>query len=243
MKHNTIITLLLALLAAGCGSQEKPSLPYTGQLPVDGDSTVYGLVCDGSNDTIMVFLREPYDGSDPDTFNILAATTAHRVFGVPRIGDRVAMVRDTADTASASIVIVTQDMLGQWCYRVKPVLSRLTAIDGQTLTPDSLERLLETEREYGISIKADSVAMSIGQRASANADETSPVTYPRMKRYRQWFIRNGQLILVESIPDSLGNTSTTSSDTADFVRLTADSLVLRFDDGEHSFYRKAENNN
>ena len=44
-----------------------------------GDSTVYGLACDGCNDTILVFL--PRTGGDPDTFNILGASKQHQVFG------------------------------------------------------------------------------------------------------------------------------------------------------------------
>jgi hypothetical protein len=50
-----------------------------------GDSTVYGLACDGTNDSVIVFL--PNSGGDPITYDIVGAMQNHRVIGKPQIGD------------------------------------------------------------------------------------------------------------------------------------------------------------
>jgi len=236
MKHLPIIILLAAWLATGCGKQQKVvSLPMN--TVATDDSTIYGMTCDGSNDTILIFLNDPYDGSDPDTLNILEASKAHHVFGSLRIGDKLAISLDSADKTKARQVIVTQDLLGDWCYKVKPTLKRSARVNDSIIS-DSIMTLLNTERELGFTLKVDSTAMPIGGRMQAN--EESPVRYPRAKPYRQWYIRNGQLLLIESRIDTLGNIIPISTDTTELVMLTSDSLTLRFADGERSFYRKVD---
>lgn len=247
MKHFALCTLA-ALVLAAC-STGLPQQPTANSRPAadSDDTTIYGLVCDGSNDTIIVFLNDPYDGADPDTLNILEASKAQQVFGSLRIGDKVAIMRDTADGTRASLVIVTQDLLGQWCYKVKPTLRRRAAMEGMgadslaSSQPDSIKRLLDTEVEYGLTLKIDSVAMPIGMgAASTNTDSEQLVEFPPLKRYRQWCIRDGKLLLTQTTLDSLGNTAPLSTDTATLVVLTPDSLVLRLADGEQAYYRKAE---
>ena len=240
MKHFPILLLIALCLSVGCSRPEKREFVVVNQALAMGDSTVYGLVCDGSNDSIVVFLSDPYDGSDPDTLDILDASSLHQVFGILRIGDKVALKRNAEDSTKADIVIVTQDLMGQWCYKVKPTLRRRAGMDSYHLQPDSVKHLLEEEREFGLMLKADSVAFSIGVRPNATVDEESPVEYPKVKRYRQWYISNGRIMLTEAEVDSAGNSLPVSVDTVDLVRLDADSLVLRFSDGEHSYYRKKE---
>ena len=231
--------LLLTVLLGAC-LQKEPARTTT-PLPVanPSDSTLYGLVCDGSNDSILVLL--PLTGED--TLDILDASLQQRVFGSLRVGDRVAIMRDTASDSRAQSVIVTQDLLGQWCYKVRPTLRRRPGMEHDMQTSsqlsDSINELLQQELEYGMNIKIDSVVMPIGMR-NRTANEDSPVEYPPLKRYRQWYISNGQLLLTVMTIDSLGNAMPAATDTASFVLLNADSLVLRFADGEHSYYRKTE---
>jgi hypothetical protein len=246
MKHFSLFALLMAALTmTGCG--RRADHHFVAQThPVDSnDSTLYGLVCDGSNDSILVYLPDPYDGSDPDTLDILNATRQHQVFGRMQVGDRVAIMRDTVGRNRASLVIVTQDLQQQWCYKVKPRIRRRAELvnDSVGLTywelPDSLQEQLMAEREYGFTLKADSIAMPVGMR-QVSADEGSPVEYPPLKRYRQWYISNGRLLLVETSLDSLGNLMPVAMDTAQLVELTPDTLVLRMADGLHGYYSKKE---
>ena len=210
------------------------------------DATIYGLVCDGTNDTIVIYLNDPYDGADPDTLDILEASRNRQVFGNLRIGDKIALIRDTTDTTKAKLVIVTQDLLGQWCYKEKPTLRRKAHNDGQAAAtviqqlPDSIKCLLEEELELGFILKIDSMAMPVGIRPSATIDEDSPVEYPQVKRYRQWYIQNGKLLLAEASVDSLGNRAPVRIDTAQFNRLPPDTLTLKIADEEKSYYRKTE---
>ena len=240
MKRLQIVALLALCLLMGCSQPQKRQYIVVNQALAMGDSTLYGLVCDGSNDTIVVFLTDPYDGTDPDTLNILEASSSRKVFGSLRVGDKVAMMRNAADSTKADIVIVTQDLMGQWCFKVKPTLRRRAGMDSLELLPDTVLRMLEEEREYGFTLKIDSVAVPIGTRGRTAADEESPVEYPRAKRYRQWYISNGQLLLAQARTDSTGQSMPTAVDTAELVRLDPDSLILRFADGERSFYRKVE---
>lgn len=249
MKRFSLIILLIGMLVVACSQQQKSTISKRQAAATTDEDTFYGLVCEGSNDTIVIFLQEPYDGSNPDTLDILEASKAQQVFGSLRIGDRIAIIRDSFDTKKAARIIVTQDLLGQWCYKVKPTLKRRAGEynplgeGSMDIEADSLRKLLEEEREYGFALKIDSVVLPAGTRPNTTADsEESPVEYPKAKRYRQWLIHNGLLLLTETTLDSLGNNVPLSTDTAELVMLSADSLVLRFPDKEQSYYRKAENN-
>ena len=243
MRHFLFLMIAtLTMLAACSQTGQQETLNSQQQYTVSDDSTIYGLTCDGTNDTIVVFLSDPYYGSDPDTLNILKAISEGRIFGTMHTGDRLAIMRDSADTTSASSVIVTQNLLGLWAYKVKPTLRRHIPTDSTLQDPisgisaDSLRKLLAEEREYGISLNPDSVMFPFGFRRSAN-DESSPVQYPAMKRYRQWCIYNGRLLFTATNLDTLGN-KPAETDTVELVRLTEDTLVLRFKDGEYGYYRK-----
>ena len=245
MKKFPYLFLLMTVLCA-CGAKQ----PKTTNSPIrtmgGDDATIYGLVCDGTNDTIVIYLNDPYDGADPDTLDILEASRNRQVFGYLKIGDKIALMRDTTDTTRARLVIVTQDLLGQWCYKAKPTLRRKAHNDGQATAtviqqlPDSIKSLLEEELELGFILKIDSMAMPVGIRAITTIDEDSPVEYPQVKRYRQWYIKNGKLILTEASVDSLGNRTSLHADTALLVKLTPDTLTLKIADEERSYYRKTE---
>lgn len=239
------------LMAAGCGGEPSASTAVKKEaVPIvsgSSDKTVYGIACDGCNDTLVIFLRLPYNGSDPDTLDILDASRNHQVFGVPRIGDRLAMVLNESDAKVADQVVVTEDLLGLWCYKVLPTLRHTADMEGQSeeqtirQLSDSLRQLLKVEREYGFYIKTDSVAFPYGMSGRvATTDEESVIEYPKPKRYHQWVIHDGRLVLTTTAFDSLGVQHVTGADTVEFVQLTADTLVLRYPDGDHGFYRKIE---
>lgn len=232
-----------ALLVIGCGQNktEEQIAEIQKQLTIEGDTTIYGLACDGCNDTIIVYLQSPYMGSDPDTLNILEATRSHHIFGHPRIGDKVAIMRNDSDATVADIVIVIEDLQAEWCYKVRPSLRQRAGMDETNLLtlPDSLRKRLFMEREYGIHLKSDGTALPIGMmRRGGTSDEESPVVYPELRRYFEWHIFNGQLVLQTSRTDSTGVKSFMVSDTADIVMITPDTLVLRFSDHEQAYYKR-----
>ena len=144
----------------------------------------------------------------------------------------------------ADLVVDIEQLRGEWCYMVQPKLRERAGFNQATLkremTPeqDSLLQQLLQPREYGVEIKSGYTAQPIGAVRSMTSDEESPVEYPPLKRYREWRIFNGRLILSETSRDTLGNTTVTNSDTATFVLLRRDSLVLRIGDEERGYYRR-----
>ena len=248
------ILTLAALLMTSCskGKEQKATvLKDTLSMQAEGDKTIYGMACDGCNDTLIIFLPMAYDGnydgSNPDTLNILEASRQHKVFGQIRIGDKLAMLRNEQDSTMADVVIVAEDVVAKWCYKVLPTLRQRADMEGQTedqqieQLPDSIAELLTIEREYGIVIKDHNVAYSIGSYNHANTtDELTPVVYPTMRRYMGWNIYNGKMILAVVGIDSLGQRYHAGNDTAEFVKLTSDTLVLRINNEERGFYKKGE---
>lgn len=244
MKTKHILALAAgALMALACGQKTvyNELNEAAADLVAEGDSTIYGLACDGCNDTIVVFLRSPYNGSDPDTLNILEATRNHRVFGRPLIGDQLAIIRNPKDTTVADLLIVTEDMQAQWCYRVLPSLRERADMEGMPTTdlPDSVKALLSIEREYGFQLKNEGVAFPIGMGyRAATTDEEDVVVYPELTRYFEWHIHNGRLVLENATTDSLNQRHVNISDTADIMMLSPDTLVLRFSDHEQGYYKR-----
>lgn len=247
MRKIYFFAAFLALLSA-CGGRDEKAVNPTGSmadtlsLVLEGDSTVYGLACDGCNDTILVFLPLSNTAGDPDTFNVLEATRSHRVYGHLNVGDNVAVVRSTADTTVAQLVIDMEDLCHTWCYLATPTLKERAditpAMRKQFLSqmPDSVRDSLFMPREYGFTINADHTARPVGQYY--RKDENSPVEYPKPHRYRQWQLLNGSLLLTRTELDSTGQQRAVGTDTAHFVLLRNDTLVLSFPDGPQSYYRK-----
>lgn len=252
--YRFFLASLAAILMVGCGSekeQKETVVDDSTQIQPAGDMTIYGMVCDGCNDTIVIYLPVSYsgryDGGNPDTVSILDAMHNHQVFGKPRIGDKLAMLLNESDSTKADIVVVTDLLMGSWCYKVLPTLRQTADMEGQSekesieQLPDSIQELLTIEREYGINIKSNHSAFPIGVfRQATTTDEETPVEYPVAKRYREWKLYNGKLVLIEAKADSLGQLKTIGVDTAEFVQLSADTLVIRIDDEEKGFYRKVE---
>ena len=104
-------TIITAITACGgnsgkAKSNEIPtdSMAYSIVKKAKGDSTLYGLACDGCTDSVVVFL--PYEGGDPVTYEIIDALRMGKVFGRPKIGDRLALMINPADKEEAIVVAV-----------------------------------------------------------------------------------------------------------------------------------------
>lgn len=231
MKKIHLLISLAALLAASCGNPQKPvteNHAISSRKVIEGDSTRYGLACDGSTDSILVFLRD--EGGDPDTLNIIQAREERRIYGRPRIGDQLAVIVLADSTAEVESVINLSQLQGQWCYQVTPTL-RPSAHHPLRPLPDSIRQRIMAPREYGIRLRRDGTAFTIGMRRQQSIDAMSPVKYPEVKRYASWHVFNGHIILEPT-------DSTQQSDTVDVQLLRRDTLVLRFNDHEQGYYRK-----
>ena len=246
MKRTIIPLLTLALLISACGSNEHGSAKVLtagdNEQYLPGDTTYYGLACEGCTDSLLILI--PLDGSDPDTFNIFDARMAHHVFGHPSIGDQMAVVRNGEDSTVADLVINIDRLEGEWRYQVMPQLRRRQA-DSTGISqsavhlPDSFIKRWLQPKEYGYDIRRDNAVRPVGAIPEAEAKK-GPVEYPALKRYRQWHILNGHILLSQTRRDTTGQTTIVSTDTADIVLMRRDSLVLRFKDSEQGFYRNKQ---
>lgn len=248
--HPTHIFLLsLASMAiAACGGKTQQDTAggdsIAVQERVEGDSTLYGLACDGCTDSVVVLLGSA--GGDPDTFDIIDARLQHQVFGKPRIGDRLALVVNPEDSAEALRIIDLDDLQGEWCYLATPKLRDIATLPKRVQRrmmanmPDSVRNQLLVPKEFGFQLKHSFAARPIGMTmGSTTTEDQSPVEYPPVKLYTEWRIFNGRLILTEERMDTTATGQHKSTnDTADIVMLMPDTLVLRFADGERGYYRK-----
>ena len=81
--------IVMCCLLTACGRKERLQeevQTISSFTVMPGDSTLYGLACEGSTDSVLVVL--PYRGGDPDTLNIVRAFEEHRMQGRPRVGDK-----------------------------------------------------------------------------------------------------------------------------------------------------------
>ena len=252
MKRTFFILFSLVLLFAACGhsgnnnGDEQTVGDSLSQKPIaqqlEGDSTIYGLACEGSNDSILVIMTSI--NSNPDTIDILDARINRRVFGRPDIGDQVAISMSKDNKSVADIVINIDRLKGEWCYQVMPTLRRRAGeADGAVQLPpdfpDSLRQKWFQPREYGFEIRRDNTVRPIGIQRNEAERQPGPVEYPPLKRYRQWYVYNGQILLCEARRDTLGNQQIISTDTVDSVFLRRDTLQLRFKDHEQGYYRRS----
>lgn len=242
--------MTVTLLPVGCADSKSPLINYKSpadddalatEMPMGapGDSTVYALAAAGSNDSVLVYLKLPYRGADPDTVDILNALQNRQMFGRPEVGDNVAIVLNDSDQAVAKRIIVTEKLVGEWCYEVTPRLRRKL---GEGPLPERIQKMLEEKREYGMTIKLSGEMYSMGAH-SRQADEQLPVVYPKAKNYRRWAIFNGRLVLSEvghTEGTEKAEVTVTGTDTADFVSMRRDTLILRFSDGDRKYYKKLE---
>lgn len=247
-----ISLLAMALLLMACGEKQPPKDRQEGAIVTyhnePGDSTIYGLSCDGSTDSVLILL--PFSGGDPDTFYIFQAWQNHQVLGRPHIGDELAVILNPEDKQEVLMLINLERLKGKWCYQVTPTFRHLsdTTSDIQRRRmieriPDSVRKKMMAPREYGIQLKQGNTAQSIGERRNNTSDDMSPVEYPKMKRYTGWRLYNGRLILVtDSLRLPNGKKGKPEQDTADILQLRKDTLVLQFKDHEQKYYRKVEEN-
>lgn len=250
MRNNTILLIsAILVLLSGCGTKEeqKPEKTIGLSTSIEGDSTLYGLACDGCTDSVLVFLSGK--GGDPVTYDIIDARKRQRIIGRPSVGDWVCLIVNGKDPKKADLVIDLDQLKGEWVNLEKPVrrkradIGNIPALDEETKA--ELDSMLEEQMkpvEIGFALKRSYTAQPIGNQYSRNQSKDSPVIYPTPKRYTEWHIYNGKLVLTEG-RRNLDNTRAVEekpkSDTVDILMMIKDTLRIRYKDGtEKGYYRK-----
>lgn len=252
-RKSIFFSLAILALAIACG--KKPAAEEendgVGQMmtikayEAKGDSTLYGLACEGGGDSAIVFL--PDSGGDPVSYSIIGVMRGHRLFGSPSVGDKVALLPNPENPKEALMVIDLDELRGTWVYQVLPSVKEH---DTEGLPEsskedkakfDSLVQTLMIPVEYGFTLKRDFTAQSVGGAPRKKAlDEESPVEYPRMKRYSEWHVFNGSLVFSRSSRSKDSKDMELVNDTAQLLMLREDTLVLQFSDHLQGYSRKPD---
>lgn len=243
MRNSIIFVLFLTVLMSACGSKSEQQESKVEDVFAEPDSMVYGLACDGSNDSVIVILPFGHD-KDPVTYHIEVASQQHQVIGQPSIGDWVGIIINPEDTTEASMVINLDQLKGTWTYQVRPTWKDASKMSARALRrkmaeiPDSLREAYMVPREYGFTLKRSSVASAVGRIMRSNSlEDDSPVEYPPVKNYIRWKCHNGVLYMTSTDKPFLPINKEEGSkeeaqykevrDTFFFVSMTCDSLILR----------------
>jgi hypothetical protein len=243
---SSLIAILSLLCISSCTSQSdianNGGLANTsGRLP--GDSTLYGLACDGCSDSVLVFLSN--DGGDPVRYNIINATRNKQVFGDLQIGDWVAVVLNPKDTTEARMVIDLDQLKGTWTFQVIPKLKKSATMTEEEILAsmtDSMKKTLFVPREYGFTLKRHYQASPVGRIMHVNTlEDDSPVEYPKVTNYTSWRIYNGWLYLYTDTVDEQGKRipqDKVGCDKGQFVFLGADSMACFYKPKVMQYHRK-----
>lgn len=254
LRYSFVAVIALVLTCISCNKKEKPEeSSLLNQVDatdmIKGDSMVYGLACDGSNDSVIVVY--PFDGGDPVTYKCFDAFRDGNIIGKPEIGDWVGLMLDPDDKKTATMIINLDELKGIWTYPVMPTFKDLQhmskkmqkRMEAQMIAnmSDSMKETYLIPREYGFALKRSHVAQSVGRIHQTSTDDESPVEYPPVKNYCQWFMWNGKLILVSS-DRNMSNTQNKPKivfDTLSFVSMDQDSLILNNHGKRIGFHRKS----
>ena len=250
MRQFTLMIIIAAGLFSCISCSNKPEEPKKTvgtSTKIEGDSTLYGLACDGCTDSVLVFLSG--QGGDPVTYDIIDASKNRKVVGRPRVGDWVCLIVNGKDKKKADQVINLDKLKGTWVNLEKPWLRKrldtpsLANMDEETRHRiDSMLKIQLKPVEMGFALRRHYSARPVGMEYNRNKNQESPVVYPTPKFYTEWHIFNGKLVLTEGALN-MGNQRKVKTkyknDTVDIVLLLKDSLRIRFKDGkEKGFYRK-----
>ena len=245
---------LVALMAACVQKETEKPLPEPtseGKLNreqlLEGDSTIYGLACEGCSDSVVILL--PGDGSDPVTYNIIDAHRHNRVMGRLKVGDWIGLMRNPTDSTVADFVLNLDELKGTWCYVVMPKWRDATNMTPQAQAileesmPDSVKKEFFVPREYGFSLKRQWTAQSVGYVRKSPLEDQSPVVYPRLLYFTEWHILNCRLVMTSREYQKKDDSEEMElagyrNDTCDVVFLSGDSLVLASDGESRGYYRR-----
>lgn len=249
-----IMPVIALLLLTACGGSDKSktdndqSGKSNEELRLKGDRTVYGLACEGCNDSTIVIL--PSKGGDPVKYDIIDATRNHLVKGKIKTGDWIGLLPNKHDKTVADIVVDLDQLKGIWCYIVMPKMRDYDKMSKKLQRrimrnmPDSIKETYLIPREYGFYMKRHWQCQSVGYIGGGSSlAEESPVVYPPLGFFTEWHILNCRLVTVRGTPhfSSTGELKVTEIkyDTCNIDYLGPDSLALSDDYGNaRSYYRK-----
>lgn len=226
-----ILVGCIAFFSCGNKQENGDTSAIDESVKMPGDSTIYGLACDGCNDSTLVFL--PNEGGDPVKYNIVRATRDHKIYGSLEIGDWVGVVLNPKNKKEAIMVIDLDQLKGTWTYQVMPHIKESktkTKAQIEAELTDSMKAILFIPREYGFTLLRHQQARAVGNVFTGNTlQDESVVEYPPVTRFTGWRIFNGRLVMTGDTVDLKRRkipANMVKHDTLSFVYMLKDSLVL-----------------
>jgi len=242
-----LFIIAVGLLTACGGQKKEANEAYVDFNKEKGDSCLYGLVCEGCTDSVLVVL--PYEGGDPQTFNIIKAMMNRKIYGRPNVGDNIALIINKEDSTVCDYAINLNELKGTWCYEQEPTIipmpgeTKEQALRHFSKMPDSIRMKEMQPRIFGFELQGMGNAHTIGIQPSGSKEHTR-FEYEEPKLYDSWRTWNRYILLISSKEkqgDSL--VSKTSIDTFSVKMMRRDTLVLVNNNGkELGLYRQATNN-
>lgn len=254
IKH-VYFVLLAVMLMMACGKQDKksdssePQLDKKVELEVK-DGMIYGLACEGCNDTFVVMIPTSCLEGSPLKLNVMNAFRKKKIIGKLEPGDWCAVMLNEKDKTVADIVINMDMIKGKWAHQVVPTEKEnaraMILLENPDANADSIIQSYMMPVERGFQLMRRGKAATLGTQFLSIDDSNPFVSYPSGSSYATWKVAYGQIILSEADsildPDDpemkrkIVNASC-EHDTCDLVMLLKDSLQISYKGKISSYYR------
>lgn len=256
LNHIFLFLSLLAVLIA-CGERkENASNTNENTVRQNGfevkDGMVYGLACEGCNDTFVVMIPTADLEGQPLKLNVLRAFKKHRVIGKLEPGDWCAVMLNEKDMTVADMVINMDLIKGKWVHQVMPTEKEnaraMILHENPDANVDSIIQsyMLPVERGFQLMRQGKAASIGVSLLGVINTDEESFVEYPASSLYASWKVAYGKIIFSEADsiidpddPDMKRKilNKNCERDTCDLVLLLKDSLQISYQGKVSSYYR------
>lgn len=254
IKHIYFVLLAVVLMMA-CGKQDKktentePQPNKKAELELK-DGMIYGLACEGCNDTFVVMIPTSCLEGSPLKLNVMNAFKRKKIIGKLEPGDWCAVMLNEKDKSVADMVINMDLIKGKWVHLVNPEEKEnaraMILLEDPDANADSIIQSYMMPVERGFQLMRHGKAAGVGDKYLGANDDNPYVSYPAGSSYASWKVAYGQIIFSEA--DSIIDpddpymkrkiiNKDCERDTCDLVMLLKDSLQISYKGRVTSYYR------
>lgn len=254
MRKSAILLFILStIFLFACGNRERKQVKQQSKnAKIElKDGMLYGLACEGCNDTFIVVIPTGDLEAKPVKLNVMAAFKRNKVIGVLEPGDWCAIMLNKRDSTVADMVINMDLLKGKWVHLVMPEEKEnartMILHENPDANVDSIINSYMIPVERGFELKRQGRAASIGVGLFKKDEQDKPVTYPAGSSYASWKVVNGLVVFSEADsivdpkdPDMIRKIPNRNCerDTCELVLLLKDSLQISYQGKVSSYYRK-----
>lgn len=255
MKTSTIYIIFLSIfIMIACGKQEKKleTVSTTKNGFETKDGMIYGLACEGCNDTFVVMIPTANLEGKPMKLNVLRAFKKNQVIGKLEAGDWCAVMLNEKDPTVADMVINMDLIKGKWVHQVMPTEKEnartMILHENPDANVDSIinSYMIPVERGFQLMRQGKAASVGISILGNTGSEDETFVEYPLGSMYASWKISHGKIIFSEA--DSIIDPNdpdlkrkilnkNCERDTCDLVMLLKDSLEISYKGKVSSYYR------